>query len=270
MLPVVVRKFGCNPAVRRLASRLHVTQLARDVYCRLLTNGGILPVSLLGVEAVFKTDNSKQMAFLDYILTTERDVIEAALGDLKTADAFLDVGSHYGIFSILASKIVGPAGRVIAVEPHPGALEVLRQNIRVNHCENIQILNQALSDTTNPLSLAFNENGAGIQRSSDPSSALHVVPGITGDEALRGAPIPAAVKIDVEGHEYAVLNGLRQTLSSPCCRRLCLEIHPTLLPEGIDQSGIMTFLDGCGFHVLSESSRPPAVHVVAVKPAVPR
>ena len=265
MLPAVIRRLSNKPGVHRLARRLHLTHLVRNLYCRLLTTNGVLPVSCLGVEASFKAHNSKQMVFIDYIWTTEREFIEAALGDLKSGDTFLDVGSHYGIFSILASKIVGPTGHVIAVEPHPGALEVLQQNIRGNACENVEILNVALSDTTSPLSLAFNENGAGIQRASDPASALRTVQGITGDEALRKASIPAAVKIDVEGHEFEVLNGLKQTLSNPSCRRLCLEIHPTLLPPGISRDGIVEFIQRCGFDIRSESARPPALHVVAAR-----
>jgi len=265
MLPAAIRKLSSNPAVHRVARRLHLTQLVRGLYCRLLTTDGVLPVSCLGVKAVFKSYNSKQMVFIDYILTTERHFIEATLSGLRSGDTFLDVGCHYGIFSILASKIVGPKGRVIAVEPHPGALEVLQQNIRANSCENVEILNLALSDTTSPLSLAFNENGAGIQRASDPASALHTVQGMAGDEALRNAPIPASVKIDVEGHEFEVLNGLKKTLSNPSCRRLCLEVHPTLLPAGINRDGIVEFIRGCGFDILSESARPPALHVVAAR-----
>jgi FkbM family methyltransferase len=265
MLPSAIRRLSNTPAVHRLAKRLHLTQLVRSLYCRLLTTNGVLPISCLGIEAGLKAHNSKQMVFMDYIWTTEREFIEAALCDLRSGDTFLDVGCHYGIFSILASKIVGPAGRVIAVEPHPGALEVLQRNISANFCENIEILNLALSDVTSPLSLAFNENGAGIQRESDPASALHMVQGMAGDEALRKTPIPAVVKIDVEGHEFEVLNGLKQTLSSPSCRRLCLEIHPTLLPSGIGRDGIVEFIRGCGLDVLSESARPPALHVVAAR-----
>src|SRR5882724_8195706 len=107
MLHGAIRRLSNKPAIHRLARRLHLTQLVRSLYCRLLTNNGVLPVSCLGVEANFKAYDNKQMVFIDYIWTTEREFIEAALGDLKSGETFLDVGSHYGIFSILASKIVG-------------------------------------------------------------------------------------------------------------------------------------------------------------------
>jgi len=263
VLPLAVRKISCNPLVRGVAHRLHLTHFARGVYCRLLSRNGELHVACLGVDVVFKTRNSKQLAFLDYILTTERDAIEAALCHLSMGNTFLDVGSHYGIFSILASKLVGPAGKVIAVEPHGGALEVFRENLTLNRCANVEVLNLAFSDTTGPVALACHEYGMGIQPSSDPVSTVNTIQGIAGDEALREFPIPTAVKIDVEGHEFAVLSGLKQTLSSEACRLLSVEVHPSLLPSGINKDSILTFIRECGFNVLRESVRSMEVQVVA-------
>jgi len=225
----------------------------------------VLKVSYFGATVSFRSANSKQMALLDYILVTERDFIELALNGLRAGDTFLDVGCNYGIFSIIASKLVGEAGRVIAVDPHPGTLEVLHQNIVLNRCQNIQVRNVAFSDRSGVLALAFGDNGAGPQTGSDEASAVHEVAAMAGDEALREAPIPAVVKIDVEGHELAVLNGLKRTLSSDSCRRLCLEIHPTLLPRGIEKKRVLAFVESCGFRVVSEMVRGQALHVVATK-----
>jgi FkbM family methyltransferase len=263
MLPNSIRKLSCNPVIRSVGAWLHINHLGRRVYCWLLSSGGVLEVSCLGVEASFKTNSTKQLAFVDYILTTEREFIEAALSDLREGDTFLDVGSHYGIFSILASKLVGSKGRVIAVEPHPGALQVLRENIAINGCHNLQLLSVAFSRATGAISLAFNENGAGPQSATDPEFAVHTVQGVAGDEALQSVPVPAVAKIDVEGQEYAVLMGLKRTLSNECCRRLCLEIHPSLLPPDIDQDTIRAFVRDCGFQILSERVRSLTVHLVA-------
>jgi FkbM family methyltransferase len=263
MLPLAVRKLSCNPALRRVGHRLHVNHLVRRLYCRLLSASGMLHVSCLGVDAVFKTRNSKQLAFMDYIITSERETIEAALCNLKAGDAFLDVGCHYGIYSVLASKMVGPTGRVIAVEPHPESLEVLRENLALNRCENVEVLNLAFSDTTGPLALAYNDNCAGPRRASDPPSTVHTAQGMAGDEALRHVPTPTAAKIDVEGHEYAVLSGLKQALSSPSCRRLCLEVHPPLLPPGIGKDEVLSLVRAYGLNVVSEHTRAADIHVVA-------
>jgi len=73
------------------------------------------------------------------------------------------------------------------------------------------------------------------------------------------------VKIDVEGHEFAVLSGLKQTLSTAHCRTLCVEIHPQLLPSGLTQNSIMKFIRNCGLSIVDEIARPPEVHVVATR-----
>src|SRR4051794_21148467 len=99
MLPVSIRKLSCNSVVRGIANRLHVSHLARRVYCSLLSSNGNLRVNAMGVDVVFQTHNNNQLAFVDYILTAEMGFIEAALKDLKKGDTFLDVGCHYGIFS---------------------------------------------------------------------------------------------------------------------------------------------------------------------------
>jgi FkbM family methyltransferase len=220
MLPLAIRKLSCNPRLRQFGHRLHVNHLVRRVYCRLLSASGQLQVSCLGVQAVFQTSSSKQLAFVDYILTSEREAIEAALCTLQPGDTFLDVGSHYGIYSVLASKLVGPAGRVIAVEPHPESLQVLRANLALNGCGNVEALNAAFSDSSGPIAMAYDENFATVQRASKPNSTTHTgrglsaqdhsvqghsvqghsVQGLAGDEALRHRPVPAAMKIDVEGH----------------------------------------------------------------------
>jgi FkbM family methyltransferase len=166
---------------------------------------------------------------------------------------------------VLASKLVGPTGRVVAVEPHPGVLEVLRRNIAFNGCENIEVLSLALSDKTGLLALTYTENGSGWHRETDPVSTVHNVQAITGDEILNRFPTASGIKIDVEGHEFAVLSGLQRTLSSMACRLLCLEIHPELLPKGVTEESILTYIAKCGFSTASHTARAAQVLLVAVR-----
>jgi FkbM family methyltransferase len=265
MLPRPIRKLSCNPFLRGIAHRLRVTRIARNLYCKLLARNGELRITCLGVEAVFKSRNTKQLAFVDYILTTEGNSIESVLRHLRTGDTFLDVGSHYGIYSVLASKLVGPTGKVIAVEPHPGAVQVLRENLTANYCQNVQVLHMAFSDKAGPLVLNYHANGAGLQPAVDASATMHTIEGVAGDDALSDFPSPAAVKIDVEGLEFAVLSGLKQTLSNRGCRLLSVEVHPSLLPAAVDQDKIMSFIRDRGFKNLSQTNRSAEMQVMACR-----
>jgi FkbM family methyltransferase len=266
MLPSSIRKLSQNPVLRGVAGRLHLTHFARDIYTRLLAENGVLKASCLGAAAEFKADSSKQLAFVDYILTTEMDFIEAALEDLKAGETFLDVGCHYGIFSIFGSKLVGPQGQIFSVEPHPGALKILQGNIDLNHCSNVTVVQAALSEVEGSIPLSYNENGAGPKGPNDPESSVHHVRSLPGDALFTsGVRVPAAIKVDVEGHEFAVLKGLATTLSNDQCRRLCVEVHPDLLPTGVTIEVIVALIENRGFTIAKQNHRDVVIHVIAVK-----
>jgi FkbM family methyltransferase len=205
MLPTAVRKLSYNPTARTLAQQLHIGHLARRLYCCLLAGNGKLSTSCLGTTAVFSTHNAKQLAFVDCVLTTERDVIRQILCRLKPGDTFLDVGCHYGVYSIIASYLVAGSGRVIAAEPHPQTLKILRENLVLNFCENVEVLTSAFSDSSGSLALSYNENGSHRQRSSDLPSTVHIVSAMAGNEVLCDVPTPAAIKIDVEDFYFDVV-----------------------------------------------------------------
>jgi FkbM family methyltransferase len=65
---------------------------------------------------------------------------------LRPGDTFVDLGANIGYFSLLASKIVGPAGSVIAVEASPQTFGLLKANLGRNHCENVTALNVAATE----------------------------------------------------------------------------------------------------------------------------
>ena len=59
---------------------------------------------------------------------------------ISKGDTVIDVGANIGCFSILASRLVGPTGRVIAIEPEPSTHERLLKNIELNQATNIKPL----------------------------------------------------------------------------------------------------------------------------------
>jgi hypothetical protein len=77
--------------------------------------------------------------------------------------------------------------------------------------------------------------------------------------------LPRLVKIDVEGHEYAVIRGLRRTLANSACQRVCCEVHPRPLLEGLDPEEILILLKSCGFTRFDVLPRLPEHHVVAFR-----
>ncbi len=135
---------------------------------------------------------------------------------------FVDVGAHVGYYSLKAAKAVGSGGRVLAIEPNPDTLQVLRANIAASGDSMITVEPVACSDSEGVLELfAASRNNTGATSLSR-SNALKF-----GFERksfrVRTRPLDALVqenrldrvdviKIDVEGAEILVLKGAERTL----------------------------------------------------------
>ncbi|MFN4080537.1 MAG: FkbM family methyltransferase [Saprospiraceae bacterium] len=157
---------------------------------------------------------------------------------LKPGDCFVDVGAHYGYFSLLAAAIVGRSGSVHAFEASPTTFEVLRHNTRP--FGQIAIRRKAVSDTNAQVSffefpnLYSEYNTTSVEQFrdaawyADSGPVQVVVDSVALDDFLREAQAhPTVIKIDVEGGEYRVICGLQRYLStySPMVAMEYLSVH---------------------------------------------
>lgn len=140
---------------------------------------------------------------------------------LRAGSTLVDVGANIGYFSVLASPLVGPRGRVFAVEPDPANLTVLRANLWRNGCENATVLPVAAWSERGHVNLMLqSEGGAGSWVTPDPASkSLH-------DSATGGALVPAApldelisgrvdvIKVDCELTDHVVVRGCERLLAA--------------------------------------------------------
>lgn len=126
-----------------------------------------------------------------------------------------DIGAHVGWYSLIASRLVGDAGRVVAFEPHPPNLSYLRRHLQLNSVSNVTILPVAVAGcdgTTGFLPGASRSTG----RLAKPSADTRSVRTTSVDSLVEAgeAPPPDVIKIDVEGAEKDVLVGARHTLAT--------------------------------------------------------
>lgn len=141
---------------------------------------------------------------------------------LRPGDAFVDVGANLGLVTLLASRLCGPTGCVVACEPNPALGERLAANVRRNDLANVRLVREALGDArgTARLHLYGGHPGWGSLTTVGPegaaATAVYDVPVALGDDVLRAVPAhhPLVIKIDVEGFEVPVLRGLRGTLAA--------------------------------------------------------
>lgn len=152
---------------------------------------------------------------------------------VRPGDTVFDVGAHAGYYTLLASTLVGPSGRVCAFEPDPGNVRALRGNVETNGCTNVRIEEAAVADGAGTARFGGG-SGSGTGRLTE-EGEREVSTLALDDYAERSELVPSVVKIDVEGAEHRVLRGASVTLrrASPVLflslhgrapRRACLEL----------------------------------------------
>jgi len=158
----------------------------------------------------------------------------------KPGMVVLDIGAHVGYYSLLAARIVGPEGRVYSFEPEPQNYSLLVKNIDRNGYENITPVNAAVSNQMGvaTLNLSTLDNGRHSLFVSNPSqSSTETVNTTTIDAFLENSASPnvGLIKIDVEGAELAVLDGMGKLLEKHDQLSLIIEFNPGLLQTaGVD------------------------------------
>jgi FkbM family methyltransferase len=198
-----------------------------------------------------------------YAQPYEKAVTDAIMTALKPGDVFLDVGANIGYFSTLAARVVGPAGRVIAFEPHAGARAALRTNAERNDVAAIvEIVPIALADREEDVTLYTTDDftsystlepGLSPMREVAAFQASAVIPATTMDRWLEGRPELCSrvrcIKIDVEGAEGRVIAGMQRSLQPAGLTVIC----ETTLGSGADIA-----LEGAGFvrHRIERGSLP--------------
>lgn len=172
---------------------------------------------------------------------------------LKPGNVFLDIGANFGFFSVLAASLVGPDGHVFAVEASPLVLPQLKVNLA--GFSNVDIIASAVGDrvgmTQFHMTNDFVNSGVAmspfIATSSKISVAIDRLDNLLSSHANFTGRIDF-VKCDVQGDEYAVLSGLKETIEKNDRLQLIVEWAPSWMANaGFDGKALPDFLKGLGF-----------------------
>jgi FkbM family methyltransferase len=193
----------------------------------------------------------------------ERSVIDLMINFVDPGDVIYDIGASIGIYSVLLAMALGDRGKVIAFEPEKQSYLHLLDNLNLNGLTNVQCIQKALGEESGEGRLYVRDGVSCPSLMAPPQNgkASHVtcerVKVEKGDRlvAEENLPLPRAVKIDVEGHEHAVIQGLCHTLAQPACKLVCCEIHPHLLPVSDPAKSIRELLQSLGFARIERQGR---------------
>src|SRR5215213_8166416 len=128
---------------------------------------------------------------------------------VRPGSVVYDVGANAGFFTLLASKLAGPSGRVYAFEPMERNLRYIREHVQLNRVTNVHIMPLAVSDPNGSMWFAAAANPAmgGLSASGEIEVQSRTI-----DELARSIATPTFIKMDIEGAEHAALSGAIETL----------------------------------------------------------
>ncbi|MFC3640243.1 FkbM family methyltransferase [Camelimonas fluminis] len=127
-------------------------------------------------------------------------------GKIRHGDTVIDIGAGVGDDAVVLSRMVGPTGRVIAVEAHPGTFRCLSKTCAANNLSNVTPLNVAISDSQGELLVEDGENHLANRVGSTGNTSVRA---ITLDYLIEtlGLWSVSVIKMNIEGAEVAALRG---------------------------------------------------------------
>jgi len=199
---------------------------------------------------------------------------------LRPGDIMVDVGANVGLHSLLASRLVGPSGRVHSVEASPWIFARLMRNIATNGATNIRAYNLAATAQAGPVAVYLHDDsnlgGTTIIASEAARSGAALESMVEGrplHEIVPLADLLAArlIKIDVEGAEWMVIQGIAALL--PQLRpevEILIEVkRDALAAMGASVAALLALFADAGFAAFEVENDYGAASYIAGRPLAP-
>ncbi|AAU92796.1 methyltransferase, FkbM family [Methylococcus capsulatus str. Bath] len=199
----------------------------------------------------------------------EPDVAFYLLSLLRPGDNFVDIGGHFGFFSMLGRELVGAEGTVVTFEPMPATREILAENMQRNAAParhhlvpaaagalagTLMFKDFGLAGSAFATPIFSAERASGLRLAGEVEVEVRTIDSVVDEFALASLRL---MKIDAENAEYEVIQGALSTI-----RRL----RPGIVIEAGDSAGSSTrrVLDA----LVAEDYRPFEFHDWALRPHV--
>ena len=193
--------------------------------------------AMIGLRNVARKTGAIQFInqFLPRKKNYEQTFDTAMFEAIKPGDVIWDVGANVGYYTRKFSDSVGSAGQVFAFEPFPATAARLRAEL--TGVETVTVLPVALGAETGTVSMREGDDEFGatsrIVAQGAGESGVTRVDIATGDSIFSQglAAAPTIIKIDTEGFELDVLNGMQEILNKATLRAVFIEVHFGILAE---------------------------------------
>jgi FkbM family methyltransferase len=185
----------------------------------------------------------------------EHHITEIVTRVVKEGDVAVDVGAQIGFFTLLLAKKVGPKGKVFGFEPDPDNFDLLKKNLTINAYNNVTLEQKACADQTGRGRLYLSKNDKGDGRIYDNLKGYGSleIETITLDDyfAVHQANIDF-IKIDAQGAEKRILQGMTKLLSGNKELKMVIEFQPELMRNlgSNEPAEFLRLLSDYGFRIV--------------------
>lgn len=169
------------------------------------------------------------------------------------SNAFIiDVGAHVGAFSVRASKLF-PGNFICAFEPAMDNFNLLKNNLKLNNCTNVQVYQKAVTNKENKADLFINDNHTGghslLPDFHDKKNKVEIdTISINTFVKENAVDFIGYLKMDCEGSEYQILDSLYPEIWKKI-HYLGVEFHPV---AGYDAITTITAIQQRGFRLIRQ------------------
>jgi FkbM family methyltransferase len=187
----------------------------------------------------------------------------------------LDVGAGIGTDTLIFSRAVGPAGRVIAIEAHPRTFAMLQATCRWNRLDNVSPVNCAVMDRSCRVYIEdqkkHDENTVSLERAAKHLSTP--IRGVALDELCRELGVGQIdfIKMNIEGAERFAIRGMTDVIRR--ATYACIACHDWRSNEGAEfctRAAVTDFLRENGLHITTRDDDPRSYirdHILGIRPS---
>jgi len=218
-----------------------------------------LAVNVRGVKVLFSTEDSYSRIWLYKRCNDgkihEEKVVNMLVEKLSVSKCFVDVGTHLGYYTCIASKFM-PNGIIYGFEMDELNYLLAKKNLKLNECKNVHIYHAAVANSSGVVrylrktrrpSPIFSISTSVLR---EKNGHLITVKSITLDDFFKyKETMPDVIKIDVEGAEMKVMEGMKHLIKHVNLK-LFVEVHPMkLLDHQSSANAVVSLLLDAGYTV---------------------
>ncbi len=254
-----LRKGGFIHGLKTLLGRAtsDIYGACRRIRARAAAKNGVVVLPVQGSLMALRLDDPGLSRTLIRDGIREKEHTQLIYEEIHAGMVGVDLGANLGYYALLEAKLVGPRGRVLAVEPVPKNADLLRRNVALNNYRHMQVYEIAIAEACGEAEMWITpeSNFCNLSSESDESLTQEMRNVLTGRANARQITVPVMtldrfleeqristinfIRMDIEGFEVKITSGMRRTFKKSTQElKMFVEVHNSHFVNPLDTVGM--------------------------------